>query len=102
MNQKSIKKAKGTKKYIIKKHLNFDLYKKALSNNETIRCTQQNFESNHHKAYTQSVHKIPLNNKCDKRIQSFDGITTFPIEMDNDLINKSEQEIRQRPIQLYY
>ena len=38
------KKAKGTKKYVIKKHLNFELYKKALFNNETIRCTQQRFK----------------------------------------------------------
>ena len=102
MNQKSIKKAKGTKKQVIKKHLNFDLYKKALFNNETIRRTQQSFESYHHKTYTQSVHKIALNNKDDKRIQSFHGITTYPIGMDNDLINKSEPEIRQRPIQPYY
>ena len=33
------KKARGTKKCVIKKNLNFDLYKKALFNNETIRCT---------------------------------------------------------------
>ena len=96
------KKAKGTKKCITKKHLNLDLYKKALFNNETTRCTQQRFKSDHHKISTQSVQKIALNNKDDKRIQSFDGITTYPIGMDNDLIIKSEQEIRQRPIQLYY
>ena len=34
------KKAKGTKKCIVKKHLNFDHYKRALFNNETIRCIQ--------------------------------------------------------------
>ena len=32
------KKAKGTKTCVIKKYLNFDLYKKALFKNETIRC----------------------------------------------------------------
>ena len=47
------KKAKGTKKCLIKKHLNFDLYKKALFNNETIRCTQRRFKSDHHKTFTQ-------------------------------------------------
>ena len=41
-----------------KKHLNFDLYKRALSNNETMRCTQQRFKSDHHKIYTQNVRKI--------------------------------------------
>ena len=95
------KKANGTKKCIIKKHLDFELYKRALLNNETIRCTQQRFKSDHHKIYTQSVYKIALNNKDDERIQSFDGITTYPIGMDNDLIIKSEQEIKQKPIQLY-
>ena len=34
------KKAKGAKKCIIKHNLNFELYKRALFNNETIRCTQ--------------------------------------------------------------
>ena len=96
------KKAKGTKKYVIKKRLNFELYKRALFNNEAIRCTQQRFKSDHHKIYTQSVHKTALNNKDDKRIQSFDGITTYPIGMDNDLINESEKIIKEIPIQLYY
>ena len=43
------KKVKGTKKSVIKKHLNLELYKKALFNNETIRRTQQRFKSDHHK-----------------------------------------------------
>ena len=34
------KKAKDTKKCVIKKHLNFDLYKQTLLNKKTIRCTQ--------------------------------------------------------------
>ena len=36
-----VKKAKGTKKCVIKKHLNFDMYKQALFDNVTVRCTQQ-------------------------------------------------------------
>ena len=43
------KKAKGKKKCVIKMHLNFHLNKKALVNNETIRCGQQRFKSDHHK-----------------------------------------------------
>ena len=95
-------KAKGTKKCVIKKHLNFDLYKKALFNNARIRCSQQRFKSEYHNIYTQTVHKTALNNKDDKRIQSFDGITTYPYGMGKDLINKLENEIKQKPIQLYY
>ena len=78
------------------------MYKRALFNNETIRCAQQRIKSDHHKIYTQSVHKTALNNKDDRRIQSFDGITIYPIGMDNDLINVSEKIIKERPIQIYY
>ena len=98
------KKAKGTKKCVIKKNLNFDLYKIALINNETMRCTQQRFRSDHHKVNTESVYKTALNNKDDRRIQSFDEITTYPTGIDSDIFNKSELIIRERarPIQLYY
>ena len=51
------KKAKATKKCVMKKHLNFDLHKKALFNSETIRCTQQRYKSDYHNIYTQTVHK---------------------------------------------
>ena len=96
------KKAKGTKKCVIKKDLNFDLYKKALFNNETIRCTQQRFKSDYHNIYTQIVHKTALNNKDDKRIQSFDGIHTYPCGIDKHLLNELETKIKNKPIQLYY
>ena len=96
------KKAKGTKKCVIKKHLNFDLYKKALFNNETIRCSQQSFKSDYHNIYTQTVHKTALDNKDDKRIQSFDGIHTYPYGIDNHLFNKLKTENKNHPIQLYY
>ena len=99
---KKHKKAKGTKKCVIKKHLNFDLYKKALFNDETIRCSQQRFKSDYHIVYTQTVHKNALANEDDKRIQSFNGVTTYPYGMDKELVNKLENEIKQKPIQLYY
>ena len=95
------KKAKGTKKCVIKKDLNFKWHKRALFNNETIRCIQQRFKSDHHKIYTKSVHKTSLNNKDDKRIQSLDRIATYPTGMNENVINESEQEIKQKPIQLY-
>ena len=48
-------KAKGTTKCVIKKHLNFDMYKQALFDNIIVRCTQQRFKSDYHNVYTQSV-----------------------------------------------
>ena len=96
------KKAKGAKKCVIKSNLHLELYKKALFNNETIRCTQQRFKSDHHKINTERVYKTALDNKDDKRIQSFDEITTYPIGIDLGIIKKSESIIIERQIQLYY
>ena len=96
------KKAKGTIKCVIRKHLNFDLYKKELFNNETIRCTQQRFKSDYHNIYTQTIHKTASDNKDDKRIQSFNGIHTYPYRIGKYLINKLEAEFRNKLIQLYY
>ena len=96
------KKAKGAKKCVIKKHLNFDLCKRALFNNETITWSQQIFKSDYHNIYTQTVHKTALDNKSDKRIQSFDGIRTYPYAIDNHLFNELETKIKNKPVQLYY
>ena len=96
------KKAKGAKKCVIKKHLNFDLCKRALFNNETITWSQQIFKSDYHNIYTQTVHKTALDNKDDKRIQSFDGIHAYPYGIDNNLLKELETEIKNQPIQLYY
>ena len=65
------KKAKGTKKCVIKKHLNFGLYKKALFNNETIRCSQQIFKSDYHNIYTQTVHETALDNKDHNHLMEY-------------------------------
>ena len=85
-----VKKAKGTKKCVIKKHLNFDMYEQALFDNVTARCTQQRFKSDYHNIYTQSVHKIALNNNDAKRIIPIDGVTTYPFDISTELLNKLE------------
>ena len=74
----------------------------ALLLNKTIRCTQQTFKSDHHTITTEEVDKIALSRKDDKRIQSFDGMTTYPNVIDKDLLNKSENSIKNKPIQLYH
>ena len=86
-----VKKVKGTKKCVIKKHhLNFDMYEQALFDNVTIRCTQQRFKSDYHNIYTQLVHKIALNNNDTKRIISIDGVTRYPFSINAELLNKLE------------
>ena len=57
-DSKQDKKAKGTKKCVIKKMIKFDDYK--------------------HDVYTEDVNKIALSNDDDKRIISSNKITSYP------------------------
>ena len=77
-NDSEHKKAKGTKKCIIKRELTFKNYKDSLLNNEIVIKSQHRFRSDHHKVYTEEVNKIALSSNDDKRIQTFDRITTYP------------------------
>ena len=47
-------------------------------NGEVVLKTQQRFKSGHHKVYTEEVNKIGLSSDDDKRLQTFDGIETYP------------------------
>ena len=73
-----MKKAKGTKKCIVKREITFKNYVDALFNDKVIVRSQQRFRSDHHKVYTEEVNKIALSSNDDKRIQTFDKVTTFP------------------------
>ena len=77
-NDKIDKKAKGTKKCIIKKMINFNDYKKCLLNDKVILKSQQRFISTKHHVYTENVNKIALSNDDDKRIVSSNKITSYP------------------------
>ena len=73
-----VKKAKGTKKCIIKWELMFENYKDCLFNGETILKSQQRFKSDRHKVQTEEVNKIALSADDDKRLQTFNRVTTYP------------------------
>ena len=75
---KEDKKAKGTKKCIIKKVIKFNDYKKCLLNDEVIFKSQQRFISKKHDVYTENINKIALSNNDNKRIVSSDKITSYP------------------------
>ena len=77
-DSKEDKKAKGTKKCVIKKMIKFDYYKKCLLNDEVILKSQQRFISNKDDVYTEDVNKIALSNDDDKRIVSSDKISSYP------------------------
>ena len=72
------KKAKGTKKCIIKHGLMFENYKDSLFNDKIILKSQQRFKSDCHNVYTEEINKIALSSNDDKRLQTFDKITTYP------------------------
>ena len=75
---KEDKKAKGTKKCVIRRMIKFDDYKKCLLNNEVILKSQQRFISKRHDVYTENINKIVLSSNDDKRIVSSDKITSYP------------------------
>ena len=69
------KKVKGTKKCVIKRELMFENDKDF--NDKIILQSQQRFKSDHHKVYTEEINKIALSSNDDKRLQTFDKITTY-------------------------
>ena len=73
---KEYKKAKGTKKYIIKRMIKFDDYKNCLLKDKVLLKSQQRFISKKHD--TEDINKIALTNNDDKRIVSSDKITSYP------------------------
>ena len=78
------KKAKGTKKCVIKRELMLENYKDSLFNDKSTLTSQQRFGSDHHEVCTEEVTKIALNSNDDKRIQTFDRITTYPYGMEEE------------------
>ena len=64
----SDKKAKGTKKCVIKRRLKFNDYKDCLLNNEIILKSQQKNKSKRHDVYTEEINKISLSSNDDKRL----------------------------------
>ena len=69
------KKAKETKKCVIKRVLKFNDYKDCLLKNEIVLKSQQRFKRETHNVYTEEINKIALSNNDNKRLQSCDRIT---------------------------
>ena len=70
------KKAKGIRQCIIKRRLMFKNYKDSLFNDKTILQSQLRFKSDHHDVSTEEVKKIVLSSNDNKRLQTFDRVTT--------------------------
>ena len=74
---KSDKKAKGTKKCVIKRSRKFNHYKDCLLNNKIILKSKQRFKSEAHNVYTEEINKIALCSNDDKILKTFDRITSY-------------------------
>ena len=72
------KKAKGTKKCVIKRIIKFNDYKNYLLKDEVVLKSQQRFRSKGHNVYTENINKIALSSNDDKRLTASDKITSYP------------------------
>ena len=114
------KKAKETKKCVIKRKLKFQDYKNCLEaaqierklnylrkkkidvdsliedqkefvNNKIILRTQQRFKSKTHNVFTEVINKIALSSNDDKRMRSIDSTETYAYGTNKDLISMKEK-----------
>lgn len=72
-----MKKAKGVKKRVLQKEINFDDYLNCLKENIVIVKTQSTFRTKLHNVYTIRQNKIALSPFDDKRVILPDGINTL-------------------------
>ena len=61
-----------------KKILKFNDYKDGLLRKEIILKSQQRLKSETQNEYTEEINKIALSSNDDKRLQSYDKITSYP------------------------
>ena len=83
------KKAKGTKKFVIKQKLMFENCKDCLFNNKTVYRSQERFKSYYHDVYTEEVNKIALSSNDDEKLQTSNKITTYPYGTKEMIIKQS-------------
>ena len=75
---KSVKRAKGVKKYVIKGHINHNDFRDCLLNVEERLHMMNSFRSINHNLYTLCQNKRTLSAYDDKRYILEDGISTLP------------------------
>ena len=83
----------------------FENYKDSLLNTKIIMQLQLRLKSDYHNMYTEEINKIPLNScNDDKRLQTFDGIKTYPYGTNDFKVCESEMLTKKGDtlIKLYY
>ena len=78
LNIKKLKEQQRKKKKGIKRELMLKNYIDCLCNDKIILKSQQRFKSDYHNVYAEQINKIALSSNDDKRLQTFNKITTYP------------------------
>ena len=81
------KKAKGTKKCVIKRLIMYDDYRESFNKKKR---RQQRFKGDRHDVYTQEINKVALSFNDDKRLIALDGIITSPYGIGAGILCKQE------------
>ena len=76
-NDSEIKKAKGVKKYVVKKYIKHEQYKEALFGKRTFKHEMNTIRSQGHQIYSLRMNKTSLSPLDTKRWIADDGITTY-------------------------
>ena len=84
------KKAKGTRKCVIKRMLKFLDYKDCLMNNRVILKSQQRFKNEAHNVYTEENSKIALSSNDDKRLLAYDGLQHILMDTNTGKVSKNK------------
>ena len=74
-----------------KKTLTLNYNKDCLLSNQIISKSQQRFKSGRHNVYTEEINKIALSSNDDKRLQTYDRITSYPYGTSAEKVCKTEE-----------
>ena len=91
-NNEVNKKAKSTKKCIVKTEIFLKNHVDALFNDEIL--IKSRFRSDHHKVHTKEVNKIALSSNDDKRMQTFYKVTIYPYGTNAFMLCKNEMLLK--------
>ena len=82
----------------------FENYKDSLFNDKIILKSHLRFKSDHHDVHTEEFNKIALSSNVDKRLQTFDRVTTYPYGANAFKVCESEMMVKKKaiPIKLDY
>ena len=92
------RKKKGTQKRIIKRRITFRNSKESIFENKTTVRSQLIFESDYHIVYTEEVNKIAISSNNDKRLKTYDKISTHPYGTNAFKVCESEMVVLKKYI----